>query len=709
MPSNIDPTRPEDGIPASKADLRANLAVAKAELEHGGFVEGQAPVNYAAATSKVSDHLAGIDAALGAAGGGDASTTSYTAAGTGAITRTVQDKLREVVSIRDFGVVGDGVSDDTTAINNAIAYALGVASQAPGFTGIGPDASWEVTGVGLYFPPGVYRWNSTAINFPGTGNNPHKHITLLGGGPSHTVIRITNNDYFISFNPDIESITIEGIRFAGTYKGVFKGGAGQALTRRGYYINRCQFVDFTECAIGHDADDCPFWSIEYCQFHSPAANAICIALGGLSDESRIVHNEFWAYRYAIKNGNTGANIYIKNNWFAGPASVNEADIWLVPKPSNVVNALWGTVIAENKFGNEGHASGVPHIIVADENALSGTSFRNRVHATTESTGWVVGVHVRDNLTIYAGGELLTSFIKSWCTGIAAWVIGPNMLVHMPKYILEFDAVVTTDVGGDYVKQNTIFQPNFLSQDLQIGASRYSNQAWRFNVMDPYALFQGQPVHHSHGGVTDDPGVVMWMNADAQADGALSGATRSAVTDPHGGNSATTVRYTRDVGYAVYNASFASEIPINSPMFVEVDCKIAASQPLTLLNVWIRRSFSLERREMARTIVLTSGWQTVRIPFIMSPGVGRDEVQLLLQPGDFAAGSKTDVMIHNPRLYEARQPVNFGHLRTRGSGAWSGPHMVIGVYHLWIDTGGRLRIKSGVPTFDADGAIVGTQT
>jgi hypothetical protein len=33
MASAIDPTRPEDGIPASKSALRANLAAAKSEIE----------------------------------------------------------------------------------------------------------------------------------------------------------------------------------------------------------------------------------------------------------------------------------------------------------------------------------------------------------------------------------------------------------------------------------------------------------------------------------------------------------------------------------------------------------------------------------------------------------------------------------------------------------------------------------------------------
>lgn len=46
---------------------------------------------------------------------------TYTSYGSGAVTRTVASKLGEVVSVKDFGAVGDGVVDDTEAFASAMA------------------------------------------------------------------------------------------------------------------------------------------------------------------------------------------------------------------------------------------------------------------------------------------------------------------------------------------------------------------------------------------------------------------------------------------------------------------------------------------------------------------------------------------------------------------------------------------------------------
>lgn len=48
---------------------------------------------------------------------------TFQQAGSGAIERSAQDKMRDTVSVKDFGAVGDDATDDTAAFSAAIAYA----------------------------------------------------------------------------------------------------------------------------------------------------------------------------------------------------------------------------------------------------------------------------------------------------------------------------------------------------------------------------------------------------------------------------------------------------------------------------------------------------------------------------------------------------------------------------------------------------------
>jgi hypothetical protein len=78
----------------------------------------------------------------------DSSLVTYNEGGIGAVDTTVQNKLRETVSVKDFGATGDGVTDDLAAFNAAVANGI-----YPIYV---PDGTYELsaqpnTNIDVYF------------------------------------------------------------------------------------------------------------------------------------------------------------------------------------------------------------------------------------------------------------------------------------------------------------------------------------------------------------------------------------------------------------------------------------------------------------------------------------------------------------------------------------------------------------------------------
>jgi hypothetical protein len=97
---------------------------------------------------------------------------TYSSQIAGTIARPIGEKLNDAASIKDFNAKGDGVTDDTSAINTAIANLLsnpGVATTE--------DVAQRVV---LWFPAGVYIISSAILLYP--------YLSIIGEGIDKTII-----------------------------------------------------------------------------------------------------------------------------------------------------------------------------------------------------------------------------------------------------------------------------------------------------------------------------------------------------------------------------------------------------------------------------------------------------------------------------------------------------------------------------------------
>lgn len=190
----------------------------------------------------------GILSSLTASSG--SSLLGFIQAGTGAVARTAQAKMRERFSVKDFGATGDGTTDDTTNCQAAMTAA-------------------KAAGAELYFPEGTYRINASSLTLQFDGGNLLSKFKITGAGARATIIKATATGgarplfaFTASADPTeanlhISDLSLDGISPASLHVGIRMTGIARFHMERVICENFAVGFDGIGALVGV-ANDCTF-------------------------------------------------------------------------------------------------------------------------------------------------------------------------------------------------------------------------------------------------------------------------------------------------------------------------------------------------------------------------------------------------------------------------------------------------------------------
>lgn len=398
------------------------------------------------------------------------SLVGFIASGTYPIPRTVQDKLRDVVNVKDFGAVGDGVIDDTAAIQHAVDASLVVRIPAGNYRILGVimlRAGSCIVGDGV---------EATTLFRDAVGANGRGLFTSDSGSSTTSLSGITIQDltvygksdtlgfsefqHLISLN-GVDNATVERVKFRGFRgDGLYIGsGFGTGVERHNTNVKviGCVFDGINN--MNRNALSCidiDGLLVIGCSFTNCTSSTMpgAIDLEPDNQSFHIIRNAtIYGNTFVNIGGNTGAvgvaipavvaeptNIRIIGNAFttvnvpffvalnrAVSATSKDSDIVFSQNNVNGFNrpfTIYGTRgidIADNVF-----TSGIGTALVGADSTTSGLFdtriLRNKFHNCASTSGIliqiysVVGLVISDNLFDSCGSGSGTSYVMFFSGG-----------------------------------------------------------------------------------------------------------------------------------------------------------------------------------------------------------------------------------------------------------------------------------------------------
>ena len=444
-----------------------------------------------------------------------ASLVGYQPAGTGAVATTVQAKLRDTVSVKDFGAVGDASNDDTAAIQAAIdsltsaTYTGGILFFPPGF--------YKVTAA-LTITKGITVFGSGVGSASGTGNSGGTVIRSTAEAGDVFTVSSEGGVVFDNFTIDatvVKSASTAGIRIQGA------AGAG-TINRRSKITNvtilnmcdgvvwdtasdivmqGCVIQDYTNVGIHSKQDGgtdsgqslingCLIWDLNV------GTSQACIRYDKGGD-LKIVGNKLlgsdYGFRMVLDDGPTGTLLFSSNSFeqqnvycaifsqgvtgktFANVAMVGNQ--FSVLSPINAqgaisivagISANWisNVVISDNVF-NMGCTTAQPHISLQDG---GGMVIANNVMTNLGNAG-PTAISTGGNVS---GAQVLDNDITGYPTGLYSAGIDADTVIR-DNNGLAFAALMGAKNGSEiYVTDGRIVGGG--NQTVQAGGSGCT--AWR---------------------------------------------------------------------------------------------------------------------------------------------------------------------------------------------------------------------------------------